>query len=132
MAASSRPPRTAATDDLVNSTSLYGRDLTRIAFRDYIHSPAHITGNAAVFDNAWVDASESRTFLHKGDSGPHSLTRLSPARVKLENPDLALAVVAKAEGEKDPRAESYRTEPLPADHRPITVIKKLVSDNRKN
>ncbi|KAJ6631823.1 hypothetical protein B0H10DRAFT_1937586 [Mycena sp. CBHHK59/15] len=91
---SSCPPRTAADDDLIDSLS--GRDL--IAFRDYIHSPAHIRSNAAVFlDNAWIDLSELRSFLRERDSGPSSLTRLPPPRVKLENPDLALAVGVKVE-----------------------------------
>ncbi|KAJ6551069.1 hypothetical protein B0H10DRAFT_2242415 [Mycena sp. CBHHK59/15] len=91
---SSRPPHTAAADDLIDSLS--GRDL--IAFRDYIHSPAHIRSNAAVFlDNAWIDLSELRKFLRERDSGPSSLTRLPPPRVKLENPDLALAIGVKVE-----------------------------------
>jgi hypothetical protein len=38
---------------------------------------------------------------------------------------------SQAEGEKDPRAERYRPKPLPADHKPIDVLKKIVSDDRK-
>ncbi|KAJ7693159.1 hypothetical protein B0H17DRAFT_1060317 [Mycena rosella] len=102
MAPSSRPPRTAVDDDLIDSLS--GRDL--IAFRDYIHSPAHIRSNAAVFlDNAWIDVSELRSFLRERDSGPSSLT-LPPPRVKLENPDLALAVFVKVEPGSKPALPS--------------------------
>ncbi|KAJ7321119.1 acyl-CoA N-acyltransferase [Mycena albidolilacea] len=36
---------------------------------------------------------------------------------------------ALAEGEADPRAEGSWTEPLPADHKPIDVLKKIGSDS---
>jgi hypothetical protein len=37
----------------------------------------------------------------------------------------------QAEGEEDPRAENYRPKPLPADQKPIDVLKKLANDDRK-
>ncbi|KAJ7844200.1 acyl-CoA N-acyltransferase [Mycena leptocephala] len=36
---------------------------------------------------------------------------------------------APAEGEEDPRTEEYRPKPLPADHKPIDVLKKIGSDS---
>ncbi|KAJ6506797.1 acyl-CoA N-acyltransferase, partial [Mycena sanguinolenta] len=36
---------------------------------------------------------------------------------------------ALAEGEEDPRAEKFRPKPLPADHKPIDVLKKITSDS---
>ncbi|KAJ6461327.1 hypothetical protein C8R45DRAFT_531867 [Mycena sanguinolenta] len=34
-----------------------------------------------------------------------------------------------AEGEEDPRTEEYRPKPLPAEHKPIDVLKKISGDN---
>ncbi|KAJ7897531.1 hypothetical protein B0H13DRAFT_1884637 [Mycena leptocephala] len=38
---------------------------------------------------------------------------------------------ALAEGEEDPRAERYRPKPLPADQKPIDVLKELANEDRK-
>ncbi|KAF8202752.1 acyl-CoA N-acyltransferase [Mycena galopus ATCC 62051] len=38
---------------------------------------------------------------------------------------------ALAEGKEDPRTEEWRPKPLPADHKPIDVLKKIGSDSMK-